>query len=308
MFIFNMYQEPIMKSSYDRYYIFYHVAKYKSFTKAAKALLSNQPNVTHAMNRLEQELGCRLFIRSHRGICLTPEGETLYRRAAIAFEQLTLAEDELSLATGLHTGSVTIGASETALHGFLLLHLRDFCSRYPGIHIRILNDSTNNAVSAVRSGKVDFSLAATPTGVSSPLTEICLCRFQDILLAGRKYAYLADKPRHLADLAGIPLICMIEESKTFEFYNQFYYQNGLSLKPDIEVATSDLVVPMVKSDLAIGFLPSFYAAECIRQKECVRVPLLEQLPERSICLIQDSGRSLNVAARELRKFLLEKAG
>jgi len=147
---------------------------------------------------------------------------------------------------------------------------------------------------------------ATPTGTSSPLTETCLCNFQDILLAGQKYAYLADKPRHLKDLTGIPLICMIEETKTYEFYNQFYYQNGLTLKPDIEVATSDLVVPIVKKDLAIGFLPSFYADECIRQKECVQVPLMEKLPERSICLIQDGGRSLNVAARELRKFLLEK--
>lgn len=296
-----------MKSNYDRYYIFYHVAKYKSFTKAAQVLSSNQPNVTHAMNKLEHELGCRLFIRSHKGITLTPEGETLYRRASIAFEQLTLAEDELELATSLHTGSVTIGACETALHGFLLHHLSDFCNQNPGIHIRILNDSVKNAINAVRSGKVDFGLVSTPTEISPPLSESYLCSFQDILLAGKKYAYLAKEPQHLKDLSSIPLICMVEETRTFEFYNQFYYSHGLTLKPDIEVATSDLVVPFVKNNLAIGFIPSFYAKDCLERKECVRVPLFEQLPERSICLIQDNGRSLNVAARELRKFLLEKA-
>lgn len=63
---------------FDYYRIFYYVAKYKSFSKAAKFLHNNQPNITRCMNIMESELGCTLFIRSHRGIKLTPEGEQLY--------------------------------------------------------------------------------------------------------------------------------------------------------------------------------------------------------------------------------------
>ena len=47
-----------MEITYDYYRIFYYVAMYKSFSKAAKALMSNQPNVTHFMNNLEYQLGC----------------------------------------------------------------------------------------------------------------------------------------------------------------------------------------------------------------------------------------------------------
>ena len=74
--------------TYDYYRIFYYVAQYKSFTKAARALHNNQPNITRCMNNLEQELGCKLFVRSHRGVSLTPEGERLYQRVAAAYEQL----------------------------------------------------------------------------------------------------------------------------------------------------------------------------------------------------------------------------
>lgn len=295
-----------MKSSYDRYFLFYHVAKYKSFTKAAQVLSSNQPNITHAMNKLESELGCRLLIRSNKGITLTPEGESLYQRAAIAFEQLTLAENELKAATSLSEGSVTIGASETALHGFLLLHLNEFRENHPGIRIRILNSSNSSAVDAVHSGKVDFSLVATPTGANRPMTETCLCSFHDILIAGKRYAYLADSPKSLSDLSDIPLVCMVESTNTFAFYNQFYYENGLTLKPDMEVATTDLMLPFVKNNLGIGFVPAFYADEAIKNGECWRIPLIEKLPTRFICLVQDSGRSLNVAAMEFKKFLMEK--
>ena len=65
-----------MEITYDYYRIFYYAAKYKSFSKAAEILMSNQPNITHFMNNLENQLGCRLFIRSNRGVTLTREGET----------------------------------------------------------------------------------------------------------------------------------------------------------------------------------------------------------------------------------------
>ena len=50
--------------TYDYYRIFYFVAQYHSFTKAAEILKNNQPNITRCMNNLESELGCKLFIRS----------------------------------------------------------------------------------------------------------------------------------------------------------------------------------------------------------------------------------------------------
>ena len=68
-----------MDITYDYYRIFYYVTTYKSFSKAAKVLGSNQPNITHFMNNLENQLGCRLFVRSNRGVTLTQEGELLYQ-------------------------------------------------------------------------------------------------------------------------------------------------------------------------------------------------------------------------------------
>ena len=80
---------------YDYYRIFYYVAQYKSFTRAAEVLGNNQPNITRCMNNLENELNCQLFVRSNRGVRLTPEGQKLYEHVAIAFEQLQMGEDEL---------------------------------------------------------------------------------------------------------------------------------------------------------------------------------------------------------------------
>ena len=45
-----------MYVDWDYYKIFYYVAKYQNFTKAARVLGSNQPNITHTMNKLEDQL------------------------------------------------------------------------------------------------------------------------------------------------------------------------------------------------------------------------------------------------------------
>ena len=81
--------------SYDYYRIFYYVATYKSFTKAAEMLNNNQPNITRCMNNLETELNCKLFVRSTRGITLTPEGERLYSHISAAYKQITMGEEEI---------------------------------------------------------------------------------------------------------------------------------------------------------------------------------------------------------------------
>ena len=123
---------------------FDYVAKYSNFTKAAHALGNSQPNITRAMNCLEQQLGCSLFIRNNRGIQLTPEGEKLYTHVSVAMSQLLEAEEELSDSSSLTTGSVSIGASETALNIFLLdklkssiLNIREYVLKYITIrHLR----------------------------------------------------------------------------------------------------------------------------------------------------------------------------
>lgn len=293
-----------MNISYDYYRIFYYVARYKSFTKAAEVLVNNQPNITRSMNNLEHQLGCRLFVRSNRGVTLTPEGERLYSHVEIAVAQFQAGEEEIIQFETLQDGLITIGASEIALHGLLLEKLGEFRSRYPGIRIRISNHTTPQAIRALQNGLVDFSVVTTPAGAVPPLAELPLKSFQEILVGGTRYARLASRKWHLKELSDQSFICMDRSSKTFEFFHQYFTEQELSLSPDMEAATTDQVLLMVKNNLGIGFLPQDLAKESLAQKEIFQIPLCKAPPRRHICLIEDTGRSLSIAAKELKKILL----
>lgn len=292
--------------TYDYYRIFYFVAQYHSFTKAAEILKNNQPNITRCMNNLESELGCKLFIRSHQGVTLTAEGEKVYERVAVAYEQLRTVEEELALERSLESGLITIGASETALRLMLLSRLEHFHTRYPHVRLRISNHSTPQAVQALENGLADFAVVTSPVEIQKPLRKIPIFTFHEILIGGSKYASVASVPRHLKELSEYPFISLGKDTGTRELYAEYFLNHGLAFHPDMEAATTDQILPMVEYNLGIGFYPEALAADALKHGTACQIPLLDRAPEREICLIMNPRQHQNAAAKELIEELLDR--
>ena len=235
-----------MYVDWEYYKIFYYVAKYQNFTRAARVLGNNQPNITHTMNKLEDQLHCVLFIRSNRGVTLTPEGETLYARIASAAVQIQDAEAELSASATLEHGAISISATE-------------------------------------------------------------LMPFNEILVGGQTFAPLAGRTLSLRELTAYPLIMLGSESMSRTFYRQFFLENRAELKPDIEAATTDQMLTLVRSELGLAFVPEPMARGNLARGRIVQLDLREHIPPRSVCLVYDHHRPLNTAAREFRLRLLNTA-
>ncbi len=70
------------------------VARYGSVTRAAKELYLAQPNLSRAITELEQSLGFQLFIRSRRGMSLTPQGEKYLTEAGRMLDRLAALAQE----------------------------------------------------------------------------------------------------------------------------------------------------------------------------------------------------------------------
>ena len=135
-----------MSVNFEYYKIFYYVAKYKSITQAASLLYSSQPSISRMIKILEQELGCTLFIRTRKGVALTPEGEELFDHVAPACEELFVGEELLSRSYGLQGDTIRIGASETALRCFLFEKLELFYTEHPAIKLKIYNHTASEAL------------------------------------------------------------------------------------------------------------------------------------------------------------------
>ncbi len=297
-----------MDINFEYYKIFYFVAKYGNITKAATALGSNQPNVTRIMKILESQLNCRLFIREARGISLTKEGELLYSHVEIAYRHLLNAQGEISRQDSHRCGIVEIGATETALHLFLLHVLHDFKMEYPAIRIKIHNHTTLETVKHLLGGKLDFAVITTPFEVPKTVSCVKAQDFEEILAGGTQYANLCKTALGLEEIKKYPWIGLGRESATYKHYKDFFIAQGIDLEPDMEVATSDLMLPLIENNLGIGFVPKKLALPLLEEKKLVQIPLSCDIPRRSIQIVSDKGRGKSLAADTFYKYLKMRCG
>lgn len=295
-----------MDINYDYYRIFYYVAKNKSFTDAARALMNNQPNITRMVKKLEEALGCTLFVRKHSGVALTPEGEKLYEHVSIAFEHIHSAEIEIARDRSLQSGTVTIAASEIALHCTLLPMLKKYRQTYPGVRIRVLNHTTPQAIEVLKNGLADFAMVTTPLGITGGLQVTALRRIQEVPVCSNALHIDISLPFTWKKLMNYPLISFGVQTNSYTFYSKWFSDMGMHFAPDIEASTADQILPMVKSDLGIGFVPTDFL-EMDSQTDCLTVLDMEPpIPAREIVLLKREHVTLSVAAQELERMILEK--
>lgn len=134
-----------------------------------------------------------------------------------------------------------------------------------------------------------------------------LMPFNEILVGGQTFAPLAGRTLSLRELTAYPLIMLGSESMSRTFYRQFFLENRAELKPDIEAATTDQMLTLVRSELGLAFVPEPMARGNLARGRIVQLDLREHIPLRSVCLVYDHHRPLNTAAREFRLRLLNTA-
>lgn len=119
------------------------VARAGNFTVAARDLGVGQPAVSHAVARLEQGLGVRLFERNSRHQALTVEGERLIRRLEPAFARIDRAV-EAAQSSGSRV--VNLSVSTSLANFWLLPRLPDFKRRHPSVELRVITTDSDDQV------------------------------------------------------------------------------------------------------------------------------------------------------------------
>ena len=102
-----------------------------------------------------------------------------------------------------------------------------------------------------------------------------------------------------------PLIGLGEQTASFRFYSDVFGRMGMSFTPDVEAATADQILPMIKSDLGIGFVPMDFL-EKENRENLVILNMTPDIPTRNICLLKRCDISLSLAASELERQIKDK--
>lgn len=141
------------------------LAKHKNFKRAAEHLFISQPALSIQIQKLEEEIGIKLFNRTTTPLEVTGDGELFLIRAQ---ELVTSAKQLESFAHELQedfTGTLTIGIIPTLAPFLIPLFSNAIIRDYPKLQLIFKEQITENVVKNVRSGDLDVGLISTPINV-----------------------------------------------------------------------------------------------------------------------------------------------
>lgn len=292
-----------MNINFEYYKIFYHVARAASISAAARELCISQPAVSQAVKALEQAIGIELFIRTKKGVSLTNAGEILYSHVATGYESISLGEQQLSQLLHMETGEIRIGASDMTLQFYLLPYLEHFHQLYPGIKVHVTNAPTPSTINHLLSGNIDFGIVTSPLP-ADPHMEIRQAReIEDIFIAGPRFSYLQGKTLDYHDLDELPIICLEHDTSTRVYVDTFLSHEGVTLQPEFELSTSDMIAQFVMRNLGVGSIMADFAQSYIDRDDLFRLQFKKPIPKRHMCIISDRRRGMSVAANKLMELL-----
>ncbi|MFT3951330.1 MAG: LysR family transcriptional regulator [Oscillospiraceae bacterium] len=293
-----------MITSLEHCKVFYYAAKLSSITLAAQQLYISQPAVSQSVRQLEQDLGCKLFSRSARGVALTAEGRVFYEHVRRGYEEILTGEKKLAGMLSMDAGELRIGASDMTLQFFLLPHLEEFHRLYPRVKINVSNGPTPETLRLLKSGGIDFGVVSTPFEAAG-VTAVPVRQIEDVAVAGEKFRAIEHTVLPLRELEKLPVICLEKTTSARRAADEFLLENGVRLAPEIELATSELIVKFAQRSLGVGIVVRAFAAGEIEAGRLFALRLEKPFPPREICVVTNEKATMSVAAQKLHRLMLE---
>jgi len=277
------------------------VARTGNFSRAAEHCHVSQPSLSQQIQKLEDELGERLFDRMKRQAKLTPHGEAFLRRAVRILEEADAVKREAADARNLLRGTVSVGVLPTIAPYVLPDVMAEFTERFPGVEMVVQEDTTAGLIKLVHGYEIDFALASQP--IQDERLKITELFSEELLLAlPPGHALTSKRTVAVADLEGERLIVMKEGHCLGDQVLGFCDRRNVKSKISFRSAQLETIQALVSSGLGISLIPAM-ATRNEREDLPEYRSLQSPRPERRIVAMWPKQRSPSRAANEFLKMV-----
>lgn len=280
---------------------FIAVSELASFRAAAETIHLSQPALSRRIEKLEDALGVRLFDRDTRNVELTAVGRDFARKARTLLDDLDAMLLGVRDVAANRSGQVTIACIPSTVHYFLPPVLREYHERFPRIRVHIIDESSNEVLSAVSHGEAELGISIT--GSDEPAIEFEPLLSEPFVAAcHRDHPLARERTVRWADLGRVDFMTIDKASG-----NRLVMDLALASKRDrpqscFETRHVSTLVAFVESGLGVAAVP-LLAMPRKGHPLLVSVPIVDPEVTRTVGLIRRRGRSLSPAAQHLYELL-----
>jgi DNA-binding transcriptional LysR family regulator len=284
------------------------LAELGSFTAAAKAHYVTQPAVSIQLRKMQEEIGETLFEVEGRKIRFTHAGEIVldYARKVSDLERETTRR--VQDIRGLQRGRVILGTIDAASIYVLPEVFSQFRSRYQGIDVQLVMDSTRPLLGELEEGRVDLVIGTLPFEGHDMLDVFPIYSEELVVIAPRLHPLAGMRGIEAGMLADYPFISFHEESITRGIIEEGLLRHGVHVHVDMAIDSPEAIKKLVSSGLGLAVLPRKIVESDVDSGALSVLTCKGLRFERRLGLILYKGRYLSTTIRAFLEVLAGELG
>ena len=246
--------------------LFSKIAEEKSISRVAQASHISQPALSQQMQRLEEEVGQKLFERSNRGIELTEAGQVMQRYAAQFIHIYdNFREDMNNLST--RTGTFRVAATPVAANYALPCSLFKVNYKFPSYNFSLVGAPSSEVILKVQAGEADMGFIVDKTEAPG---LFCTEAFSDKVYLVANSSYNVPETIALESLKKYPLVLLSETFSSYRLLLKYLKARGHDISQYrvlYHLDSTESVKSSVINQFGMAFLPYMAIKKEIYQKQ-----------------------------------------
>lgn len=235
------------------------IADTKNLTASADRMGYTQSGVSHAISKLEAELGVTIFRRTKRGVELTSDGQTLLPYIKLVVSHYNRMDEILDSILGLQRGSLCIGTYCSIASQWLPAIIQKFQQLYPSISIHIKEGGMQEIEQWLSEGRIDFGFLSWRK--KQNYRFISLARDPLYAITAKNFS-LPDAYQTTFPLSAFSYYPFIASESGVD-YDVARAMEEADATPDVSFHCRDdhTIIPMVANNLGVSLLPAMFLKE-----------------------------------------------
>ncbi len=234
------------------------VVECKGYREASRRLHIAQPSISEAVSDLEDELGLKLFSRTHRNARLTPEGEIFYADAVRILQQAETAILTAKRAAQGKVGRLSIGFIGSATLSFLPDLIRRYKLEYPNVKLALHDLYPVELDKACDRGEIDIAITRTLSLERSKNRQSRVLLRDPLVAVLPRSRKLKSKKIRLADLANERFILFHRQGApgVFDTIVGACRSQGFSPRVENEPNSMQTILSLVEAEEGVAIVPA----------------------------------------------------
>lgn len=235
--------------------LFLKLAETLHYARTSQVMAISPSALSRTVQRLEDEVGEKLFERDNRSVSLTTAGMHFREYAKDVIERWNLLQETLQGEADEIAGELTVYSSVTGCYEILPPILKKLRENYPKMHINLITGSVNDAFSIASEGTADIVISAEPDNLPSTLDFYPVISTPMVFIAPAK-----DSPLNINindvnfNPSDIPMI-LPDKSLFRKRIDEWFHSRGIKPLIYSEASGNEAILAMSRLGFGVGIVP-----------------------------------------------------